>query len=144
MLGALLTGVMMVAPTVLAGRKTDCIGGDNNLLGMHPWYHGLINSDCTLMSPKDIVGGDDTQNNAVAVYVTKIALNILYDLSLIAGYVAIIFIIVGGYQFLTSSGEPGKAARGKKTLTSAIVGLVIALLAAIIMNTISSIIIKGA
>jgi len=139
-LGVFLTGGIIASPVVVAdGGTKSCY---TYILGMRPWYYGLVDEKCQMKSPNsDEFGGS---NKRIATYITKIALNILFDLSVVVGYVAIIFIVVGGYQFMMSSGDPGRAARGKKTLTSAIVGLIISLLAAVIMNTISSIITKGA
>ena len=60
-------------------------------------------------------------------YIWVIVLNVLFDLVLAVGYLAIGFIIYGGYLYIMSQGDPARAARGKKTLTSAIVGTIIAL-----------------
>lgn len=45
-----------------------------------------------------------------------------------AGSVAALFIIIGGLQYMTSGGNEEQAKKGKKTLTYAVVGLVIVLL----------------
>ena len=66
----------------------------------------------------------------------KIILNILADLSLAVGYLSLGFIIYGGYLYIMSSGDPGKAAKGKKTLMAAVIGTAIAMLASVIMNLI--------
>ena len=50
---------------------------------------------------------------------------IFYILTLLA----VLFIIYGGFTYLTSSGDPTKSAKGKGILTYAIIGLAIALLA---------------
>ena len=43
------------------------------------------------------------------------------------GALAVIFIIVGGIQYITSAGNPSGQERSKKTITYAIGGLVLAL-----------------
>ena len=53
---------------------------------------------------------------------------------IIAGVVAVIYIIVGGYQYMTGGEDGVKTGRG--TVTAAIVGLVIVLIAYILVNTI--------
>lgn len=53
-----------------------------------------------------------------------------------AGIVAIIMAIVGGYQVMTAAGNPTQAANGRKTLTNAIIGLVIVLLAYLIVQVV--------
>ena len=42
--------------------------------------------------------------------------------------VALLFIIIGGYQFLIAGASPSLAEQGKKTLTNAIIGIVIIVL----------------
>ena len=45
------------------------------------------------------------------------------------GIVAVIFIVMGGVQYLTSSGDPGKVKKAKDTILYACIGLVICALA---------------
>lgn len=52
----------------------------------------------------------------------------------IVGLLAVIFIIVGGFQYITSSGDAAKATKAKNTILYAVIGLVIALLAYAIVN----------
>ncbi len=51
-----------------------------------------------------------------------------------AGLLAVIMIIVGGFQYITSSGNPQATARAKSTITYAIIGLLIAIFAFAIVN----------
>jgi len=52
----------------------------------------------------------------------------------LAGVMAVVYIIVGGYQYMTGGDEGVKKGRG--TITAAIVGLVIVLISFVIVNTI--------
>jgi hypothetical protein len=65
-------------------------------------------------------------------------LNILFGFT---GAVAVIFIIIGGFQFITSRGNDEQAEKGRKTLTNALIGLVVVVLAAtivrIVVNTVT-------
>lgn len=61
--------------------------------------------------------------------VTNIALSV-------AGTVAGIFIVIGGFQYLTAYGDEAKATAGKTTLTWAIVGLVVVILSKVIVSQI--------
>lgn len=63
---------------------------------------------------------------------TKIV-NILYWL---IGIAAVIAIIYGGYLYMTARGNAAQVAKARTVLTWAIIGLVIALLAAVIVNVI--------
>lgn len=56
-----------------------------------------------------------------------------------SGGAAVLFIIIGAIQMLTAYGNEEKISQGKKTITFAIVGLVIAILSYTIVTIISSI-----
>jgi ABC-type nitrate/sulfonate/bicarbonate transport system permease component len=43
----------------------------------------------------------------------------------------------GGFQFVTSQGEPGKTAKARDTIVSALAGLAIAVVAAILVGFIA-------
>ncbi|GEM_PF-861511 len=49
--------------------------------------------------------------------------------------VAVIFIIIGGYQYIGSGASEDMKAKAKKTLTWAISGLIVIILAAVLVNT---------
>jgi len=53
------------------------------------------------------------------------------------GLAAFVMLIVGGFQFLTSGGSPKGAEAGRNTMTYAIIGIVVALMAAFILRLIS-------
>jgi len=59
----------------------------------------------------------------------------------VVGLITILFVIYGGFLYITSRGEEEQATAGKKTLTNAIIGLVIVILSytviAVIYNTLS-------
>ncbi len=46
----------------------------------------------------------------------------------LVGLISIAFIVLGGFQYITSRGSEEQAETGKKTLTNAIIGLVIVVL----------------
>ncbi|MDO4967312.1 MAG: pilin [Candidatus Saccharibacteria bacterium] len=52
----------------------------------------------------------------------------------VIGFVAVIVIILGGVQYTTSAGDPGKVKKAKDTILYGIIGLVVALLAFAIVN----------
>lgn len=109
----------------------DACSNKGKILTLRPWYSGLTNNDCSLKSP-----GVDT--NSQANYIWKIALNIVDDLLQLIGYTTVGYIMYGGFLMMTSNGAPDKAARGRKTIMSAAIGLVIALASVALVNFISS------
>lgn len=52
----------------------------------------------------------------------------------IAAIIAVIFIIIGGFMYITSAGDPGKAGKGRTTLTNALIGLAIIVLSYLIVQ----------
>ena len=61
--------------------------------------------------------------------------NVLEVLTVTAGTVAAIFIVIGAFQYLTAYGSEEKSEAGKKTLTWAIIGLVVVILAKVLIGT---------
>lgn len=63
--------------------------------------------------------------------------NIIGALLNLAGVVALFFIILSGYKYMTSGGDPKQLEGARHTLTYAIIGLVVVLLSAFIINSIA-------
>lgn len=57
-------------------------------------------------------------------------------LLMVGGAIAVLFVIMGGYMYITSGGNEEQAEKGKNTLTNAIIGVVIILLAWVIVNVV--------
>lgn len=55
--------------------------------------------------------------------------NIVSTIVGILGLVAVIFILIGGVQYMTSTGDPGKTKKAKDTILYACIGLVVCVLA---------------
>jgi hypothetical protein len=60
--------------------------------------------------------------------------NIISILLFASGVLALVMILVGAFQYVTSAGNPQNVAQAKRTLTFAIVGLAIVILALVIVN----------
>ena len=56
----------------------------------------------------------------------------------VIGFVAVVVIILGGVQYTTSAGDPGKVKKAKDTILYGIIGLVVAILAYAIVNFVLS------
>ena len=67
----------------------------------------------------------------------QLILNALFQF---AGIVALFFVIFSGIKFLTSGGDEKKIEEARKTLTFAIIGLVLILIAIPIVNFIANIV----
>ena len=105
----------------------DC-GPMTEFMGLTPWYKAGDGS-C-------ILNEGHWHEDKISVSVWTIVLNIVGDVVGVLGYLAIGLVIWGGYQYMLSQGDPGKAAKGKMTITHAMIGLVITILASTITKTI--------
>lgn len=72
---------------------------------------------------------DTTQNNLMTRVQTII--NVVLG---VLGIVTVAVIIIGGFNYITSSGDPAKVAKAKNTILYGVIGLIIALLAYAIVN----------
>ena len=66
--------------------------------------------------------------------VGNVAQNIINVVIAVLGVVAVIFVIVGAIQYITSQGDPGKMKKARDTIIYAILGVVLAGLAFAIVN----------
>ena len=131
MLGVNSLAVENVGAAAIKGTADACVN-ESAFFGLKPWYSGLTVTEsdgrCGIGEPDDI-----------PLFVWTIVLNILVDISVLVGYVAIVMFAWGGYLYMFSRGMPERAEKGKKTLIAAAVGLLISILASVIMNTIVTI-----
>ncbi len=72
-------------------------------------------------SVKTEVGANDDLYGSVGMI-----LNVVYG---VIGIVAVVMIILGGVNYATSQGDPGKVKKGKDTILYGVIGLVIVLIA---------------
>lgn len=67
---------------------------------------------------------------------TVIGLGITWVLLLVGG-LAVLFLIWGGLQYVTSSGNKDKAEAAKQTITYAVIGLIVIVLARVIVSLVT-------
>ena len=84
--------------------------------------------------------GDLQRQTSVAGFIIQIIKIMLF----FSGIIAVGFIIVGGYMYMTSAGSEEQAEKGQKTLTNALIGVVITILSYVIVNVISNLVLQGA
>jgi hypothetical protein len=58
----------------------------------------------------------------------------------IVAYIAVFFLLYGGFLYLTGGALPGQIEKARKTITNAVIGLVIAMAAIALNNLVFSII----
>ena len=103
----------------------SCDGG--GILSLPTWYKyldGNVDAKSGLCTP--------VMTKLTDVYLIIAAIiEIILRISALA---AVAFIIYGGFQFITSRGEPDKAAKARGTVQNALIGLVISISSAAIVT----------
>ncbi len=115
------TGSEEYAQCMIRNSGTQEANCGGSFLGFRPWYAGLTDGSCEVKGPKN--------EGEITSFVWKIITNILYDLFILAGYLAVGFIIFGGIKLVMSQGDATRTAAARKTITFAVVGLIVAILA---------------
>lgn len=110
-----------------AAGSAEC---EISLLGIPPWYRGLTTKDstggCAIVSPNDAGG--------LSPFIWKIVLNIIEIGLVIAGWIALFFIIYGGFLYVTGGGVASQVEKARKSIFNAVIGLVISMGSIAIVN----------
>lgn len=112
------------ADSAFKGRTGPDCGG---FLGLTSW-------DCNV---------DISDQKSLEAGIWMIAANVLTDITVIAAYLVLGYVIYGGYKYTFSAGDPGKVAEGKKTLAHAFIGLAIVMSASAILGSIRIALVGG-
>ncbi len=132
-------GLFLVAPTKAISQKNagelvvttfadktaeQCRGGSFLIFPL--WYKYLtFKDDCTIKM--DTGSGPVGKFDHTAIWLIGFA--VIEILLTIAGMVAVAFVMIGGFKFVTAQGAPDTIASARKTLANAIVGAVMAIIA---------------
>ncbi|MDO4611407.1 MAG: pilin [Candidatus Saccharibacteria bacterium] len=108
---------LISSPSVSAAASTE------TFLGMPAWNYGLDTSTIT-------------NTEGIKQAIVMIVSNVLLAITVAATYLILAYTIYGGYLYIFSNGDPGKAAGGKKTLTRAFIGMAVVASTYIILNAI--------
>jgi hypothetical protein len=104
-------------------------GCEKTILTFPVWYRGLTDANCEIIQPTNLSN-----------FIWHIVLNVI-EIGLQAViYIAIGFIIYGGFMFLTSAGDPSAAAKARTTILNAVIGLAISIASVAIVNLVLGII----
>ncbi len=136
--GTVVTAVNPIASTYAATTCSNAKG----FLTFPVWYRGLnpSASDCSIVDPNQLNTATGGSNNGLSNFIWRVVLNIM-DMALqLVGYVAVGFILYGGFTMIISSGAPEVMAKGRKTILDAAIGLVISIASVGIINLVMGII----
>ena len=109
-------------------HPVKCAGTITLTTGVHSMY-GKTSADCakaaSLAANPD---GCDSRN------LNSVVQTIVNTIIFAVGIIAVIMVIMGGIQYSTSQGDPGKVKKAKDTILYGIIGLAVAILAFAIVN----------
>ena len=88
--------------------------------------------------------GCDNTGEGSANDLTNTIVGIINGIVGVLAIVAVIFVVVGGVNYMTSQGDPGKTKKAKDTILYATIGLIIAVLAFAIVNFVITKVINNA
>lgn len=128
-------GVLLLVPTTpVAAQGANGSGGsggcntNSRMLTFPTWWRGL-EIDSSTCSVKI---GDQIEKD-----IAKIAANLVEIVLQVVGYASVIYIIIGGFHYLTAAGMQDKTVRARKTIQNAIIGLIISLISVGIVNLVA-------
>lgn len=85
---------------------------------------------------KDVFGPAKIPGYGDVTGIGKLASDIILILTSVAGTVSLIFIVIAGIKIITAAGDEKKMAAASATLTYAIIGLVVTILAFVILRVV--------
>jgi len=129
--------VMVATPqTAFAAAPQTC---NKDFLGFPQWYRGLTKAwpNCDIKSPTKFDTAP-TKSDGLSIFIWVIAINVLQMAIVLVVYIASFFFLYGGWLFIFSQGKPEGIAKGKSTMTMALIGLVVSVISVALVNYIWS------
>lgn len=126
--------VAVLAGVVSVSYQPAVSAACGKFLTFPTWYDGLVDNQ-TSCQLKPI--GNESGEVSLQKFITLVILNIVEMVLQLIAYAAVVFLIVGGFRYLTSAGDSNLMSAAKKTITNAIIGLVIAIFSAAIVNAVA-------
>jgi hypothetical protein len=123
--------------TITAPQTTFAAACTPRVLTFPTWYRGLgktigsgADATCEIRSPG--TGPDGLSN-----FIWRIVLNVIEIALQLVGYLAVGFIIYGGFKYITGAGAPDKITAGRKIILNAVIGLIISIFSVAIVNLVA-------
>lgn len=123
--------VISVSPALADQQAAIQACNNAHFLTMPAWYRGLATVDA---SGNCIINTPDLTNGK---FIWTLVMNIIeIGLNLVV-YLTVGFIIYGGYKYILAAGAPDAMAKAKKTITNAVIGLVLSIVSVAIVQVIA-------
>lgn len=113
------------------GASCDPTAGASSFLGLPHWYEYLPGEYDALGKCIPTIGWEPMQIWAIGLAVADILLRVI-------ALVAVGFVIYGGFQYMTSTGNPDATKSAKDTIVNGLIGVAIAVFAVTIVSFIGN------
>ena len=124
--------------TVLSTFATSSCDTTKTFFGMPVWYK-YLNVSTGADGQCDFTHFFYNSHNQFSFNsILLVGLAILDDLLVLAGIVAVIFVIYGATQYILSQGNPDRTKAAQSTIVNALIGMAIALVAVVLVNFIGT------
>jgi hypothetical protein len=117
------------ALTIAAPQPAMAACATERLLTFPAWYRGIADDNCEIKSPNDVGG--------LPTFVWIIVLNIIEIMLQLTGYIAVAYIITGGFKYITSTGTADDIVKARKTILNAVVGLILSIFSVAIVSLVA-------
>jgi hypothetical protein len=101
----------------------------------HAQVSGDVNTGLTRL------GSDANLNGSTGIFnpqdsVVTIIGKVVKILLFVSGAITVLFVIIGGFMYVTSAGNEEQATKGRKTVTYALIGIIIIILSYVIVTAV--------
>lgn len=120
--------------------KPECSSGQNAISFFPAWYDNGLCGDKGALKGKIVPPNYFDKKDTAASFskwISILALNIVSMLLYAVGYVSLGFIIFGGFKYMTSGDNSTGISAAKKTITNAVIGLVLSIMSVAIVKFIA-------
>ena len=130
---ALLTGIFAFIPaiTVFVPQSVHAVTGIGGIGGANDCGDPTLQRNSTGLCLPASQSGNTGGINSLLIRVINLMLSL-------AAVVAILFIVIGGFQYILSAGNSESAEKGRSTVTNAAIGLAIIILAFTIVTAVNT------
>lgn len=110
--------------------------GDHTFFGLKPWYHYLQVTYDKATDSCDVAF--NALGNGKTSDILLVLLAIVDDLLIIAGIVAVVYVVYAGIKYIMSQGSPDETAKAQSTLINALLGMALAMVAIAVVSFIGN------
>lgn len=128
-------GTAVISPQSVSAAACEAAP---SFLGFPTWYRGLEKNTVTADEKQNCSIKSPSEAGGIQGFVVRISLNILDILLRLVGFLAVGFVIFGGFKYITSTGSTDGMAKAKSTIMNALIGLGLSIVSVGIVNAVAS------